>query len=359
MKFRLTVPIEINKKVNGCNVRPSIHEPQPVLPPDFSWETLDVFKDLPEISSFLLNNYICNENNGIKLVYTPECILWALAPPGYIKEWHVAIKNNGKICAMITGIPLELVVFSEKVLFAGINFLCVSKKLRSNKFTPLLVRELSRRLSLHNCQQAMATTNFKIPNSLSEINYYHRYINYKKLVDLHFTDPPKVSLNRMLKFYSIPSVHLNYRSIKLTDIPLITKLLNDFLSKTTDIRIHFTEELAAHTFLSKGCSTYIKDTNDCFFSYYSLSSIMNDTEIKTAYLYYCVHQNNFESIMNDAVVCASENGFDLVNCINICGKNEMVLKKLKFVLGNGLSYYYLYNWKSNKITSERNGIYLI
>lgn len=55
----------------------------------------------------------------------------------------------------ITGIPVHVHVGDAKMKMAEINFLCVHKKLRSNRLAPVLIKEVTRRVHLRNIWQAV------------------------------------------------------------------------------------------------------------------------------------------------------------------------------------------------------------
>jgi len=46
---------------------------------------------------------------------------------------------------------------------AEINFLCVHKKLRSKRLTPVLIKEVTRRVNLQNIWQAIYTAGVVLP----------------------------------------------------------------------------------------------------------------------------------------------------------------------------------------------------
>jgi glycylpeptide N-tetradecanoyltransferase len=82
--------------------------------------------------------------------YSKEFLRWALNPPGYYRDWIVGVKvkKTGKLVGFITGIPVHLVLeHKTKIKMTEINFLCVNKKLRSNRLAPVLIKEITRRVN--------------------------------------------------------------------------------------------------------------------------------------------------------------------------------------------------------------------
>jgi glycylpeptide N-tetradecanoyltransferase len=84
-------------------------------------------------------------------------------------------------------------------------------------------------------------------------------------------------------------------------------------------------------------------------SFYELpSSILKHEKydkMRAAYSYYNVATTvPMQKLMNDALIIASNLGFDVFNCLDLMDNSEM-LKELHFGVGDGHLRYYLYNWK--------------
>jgi glycylpeptide N-tetradecanoyltransferase len=64
--------------------------------------------------------------------YSIPFLQWALTPPGFLKDWHVGVRNTKTRALMgcITAIPVHVRVYDQVTPMAEINFLCVHKKLR-------------------------------------------------------------------------------------------------------------------------------------------------------------------------------------------------------------------------------------
>ena len=56
--------------------------------------------------------------------------------------------------------------------------------------------------------------------------------------------------------------------------------------------------------------------------------------------------NNLNEVMKLALVKAKEQDFDVFNALDIMD-NGTFLEELKFGVGDGYLYYYLYNWRIN------------
>lgn len=78
------------------------------------------------------------------------------------------------------------------------------------------------------------------------------------------------------------------------------------------------------------------------------------------YSYYNVAKGNkFEDVMKLALIKAKEMDYDVFNALDIM-KNGEVLTDLKFGVGDGFLYYYLYNWKlSGNMHPSSVGVILV
>ena len=127
-KFWDTQPVpKVDEDTSTEEVGRPIHElktpddvsPDPLkLPGGFEWVSMDVTKDeeIDEIYDLLFRNYVEDDDNMFRFDYSREFLKWALQPPGYFPEWHVGVRqsNNGKLRALITGIPVGVAVHGNE-----------------------------------------------------------------------------------------------------------------------------------------------------------------------------------------------------------------------------------------------------
>ena len=80
-------------------------------------------------------NYVEDDDNMFRFDYSPAFLRWALQPPGWKRMWHlcVRVKENQKMVACITAVPVTLKIKGTEKKMVEINFLCVHKKLRSKR----------------------------------------------------------------------------------------------------------------------------------------------------------------------------------------------------------------------------------
>ncbi|XP_075778557.1 glycylpeptide N-tetradecanoyltransferase 2 isoform X4 [Pelodiscus sinensis] len=287
------------------------------LPQGFMWDTLDLSNAevLKELYTLLNENYVEDDDNMFRFDYSPEFLLWALRPPGWLPQWHcgVRVSSNKKLVGFISAIPAHIRIYDSVKKMVEINFLCVHKKLRSKRVAPVLIREITRRVNLEGIFQAVYTAGVVLPKPVATCRYWHRSLNPRKLVEVKFSHLSRnMTLQRTMKLYRLPDSS--------------NGILTDFLS------------------------------------FYTLpSTVMHHPvhkSLKAAYSFYNIHtETPLLDLMNDALIIAKLKGFDVFNALDLM-ENKTFLEKLKFGIGDGNLQYYLYNWRCPGMESEKVGLVL-
>ncbi|XP_068261206.1 glycylpeptide N-tetradecanoyltransferase 2 isoform X2 [Nyctibius grandis] len=287
------------------------------LPQGFMWDTLDLSNAevLKELYTLLNENYVEDDDNMFRFDYSPEFLLWALRPPGWLPQWHcgVRVSSNKKLVGFISAIPANIRIYDSVKKMVEINFLCVHKKLRSKRVAPVLIREITRRVNLEGIFQAVYTAGVVLPKPVATCRYWHRSLNPRKLVEVKFSHLSRnMTLQRTMKLYRLPDGS--------------NGVLTDFLS------------------------------------FYTLpSTVMHHPvhkSLKAAYSFYNIHtETPLLDLMNDALIIAKLKGFDVFNALDLM-ENKTFLEKLKFGIGDGNLQYYLYNWRCPGMESEKVGLVL-
>ncbi|PCH37827.1 N-myristoyl transferase [Wolfiporia cocos MD-104 SS10] len=368
-------------------------DPYP-LPKDFEWATVDISDpaQLREVYELLSANYVEDDDASFRFQYSAEFLEWALKPPGYFMEWHVGVRvaTNKKLVAFISGVPMQLRVRDHTFTVSEVNFLCVHKKLRSKRLAPVLIKEITRQCHLKGIFQALYTAGVLLPTPVSTCRYYHRCLNIKKLVDVHFTMvPPTMTLARMIRLHKLPEsprlLSHGLREMEARDVPQVAELYSKYTSRFGMSHIMSKEEIS-HIFLSGGGEgprttsswktprerqvvwTYVvenprtKKVTDLV-SFYSLpSTVMNSDKhnlLKAAYLFYYATDVAFAEkaeedghlkkrlmeLIGDCLIIADQCGFDVVNALTLMD-NVPILQDHRFGKGDGMLNYYLYNWRT-------------
>lgn len=197
-----------------------------------------------------------------------------------------------------------------------VNFLCIHKKLRSKRLSPVLIKEITRRVHYHGgLFQAIYTAGIALPQPISTAQYYHRPLNIKKLIESGFSSlPAGVTLSKMVKSFALrplPSHAPTLRVMTRKDVPHVRHLLDRYLSGQHDAsaavkatRFHFypqftSDDELAHWILPRPgvVHSFVVDAAvsspgllDSFISFYELPSsvLQHGTHktIRTAYLFY-------------------------------------------------------------------------
>jgi glycylpeptide N-tetradecanoyltransferase len=171
-----------------------------------------------------------DDDNMFRFDYSIEFLQWALTPPGFKKEGLFGVRGGkkNKLFGFISGIPIDLVVRGKHIKMAEINFLCVHKSLRTKRLAPVLIKEVTRRVNLHNIWQALYTAGIVIPKPIAKTTYWHRSLNPKKLVEVGFSSlphsTPMARYVKMLKLPADPTIR-GLRPMKLADLTQVHQLL--------------------------------------------------------------------------------------------------------------------------------------
>lgn len=352
------------------------------LPANFAWATLDIKNsdDLNAIYELLSAHYVTDPDETFRFDYSKEFLLWALSPPGYIADCHIGVRGiNGKLYGLITGIPIQLSANNKLQKAIEINFLCVHSTLRSKRMAPVLIAEITRRAQLNDISQAVyttavdlsATTKTNKHNSVTTVEYWHRALQPKKLIDIGFMQLGKMSFANMVKYYRLPAPEIStskheIRLMRQSDIQQVHSLLNSYLEKLKLYTVWDEKEIE-HWLLPipNVISTYVIENNGeikGFFSYFHLNSTILKNKkydkLYVAYSFYTVVSSDIkiEDLTIYALHCAYKDGCDVFNATTVMN-NESFLKSkiLKFGKGNGNLHYYLHdvteqkNYKPNEI----------
>jgi len=185
-------PIDINEDISAVRSEPF------GMPAGFTWCDLDVMDATTagELYKLLAENYVEDDDAMFRFDYSRQFLQWALTPPGYLKQLHVGVRTaKGSLMGAITAIPLVMSVNGKEVKMVEINFLCVHKKLRANRLAPVLIKEVTRRVNLLGTWQAVYTAGALLPKPVSRCRYWHRSLQFKKLVEVKFTYLPPQSVS--------------------------------------------------------------------------------------------------------------------------------------------------------------------
>eukprot|EP00331_Platyophrya_macrostoma_P001006 CAMPEP_0176406110 /NCGR_PEP_ID=MMETSP0127-20121128/696_1 /TAXON_ID=938130 /ORGANISM="Platyophrya macrostoma, Strain WH" /LENGTH=399 /DNA_ID=CAMNT_0017785213 /DNA_START=66 /DNA_END=1262 /DNA_ORIENTATION=+ len=334
--------------------------------------------DLTQVYELLRDNYVEDDESMFRFNYSREFLKWALAPPGYIQNWHVGVrrKSDKKLVAFISGIPVDVQVKRaseprddettpvgevEHRKMCEINFLCIHKMLREKRLAPILIKEVTRRVNVLDMWQAVYTAGIKLPTPFASAQYFHRSLNPEKLVAIRFSRIPaqyekfQNPMQMMKRTYAVAKSSVKgIRPMEAADVPAVCSMLRATLSRFHVAPV-FSEDEVRHWFIPQEGVVYsyvVEDpktkTVTDFVSFYSLPSTIightRYTDLNAAYsYYYSANTISINALMNEALTFAKEKDFDVFNTLDILD-NGKFLSDLKFGPGDGNLHYYFFNW---------------
>jgi glycylpeptide N-tetradecanoyltransferase len=351
------------------------------LPSTYEWYEMDVKNEneMKELFNLLEANYVEDDDAMFRFAYPIDFLRWALTPPKWKREWHLIVraKESKKFVAFISAIPAKMNISEFSAPMVEINFLCVHKKLRAKRLAPLLISEITRRVNMTDTWQAIYTAGVLIPKPFCVTRYWHRSLNYPKLIDIGFTRIPqkysklKDPLGMLEKIYKVPDVPQikGFRVLHKKDLVQVGELLATQLKKF-NVAPHFTQQEVEHWLkpLSGVVNTYVVEDPETkkitdFASFYTIpSSVIGHRThkiLKAAYLFYhATTKNSLTELIRDCIIVAKKENFDVFNCLDLM-ENKTFVEELKFGIGDGNLYYYLYNYKMPEITPDKLGLVML
>lgn len=307
------------------------------LSSEFILSLLDIENevDLCSLYDLLSMNYVEDCDAIFRLDYSKEFLKWALKQNSLL----LGMKYRDQLVGFISASQIKLQNYSSVQI---INFLCVHKNFRYQHLASILIKEMKRRIDSESIGIYTSASSC-FPNVISTYQYYHRPLNPMKLIKTGFMSVDQhITQNILEMVFKLPNKSPSLRKMHKSDIPAVTKLLNNYLTKF-DLTTIFTEEDVCHWLLPKEgvIYSYVDDKITQFGSFYSLPSrvLSNNKHISVAYLYYYVPKDNINSLINDLLIYARSLNFDVFTCLNNMENNAFITQQ-KFVRGDGDLFYY-------------------
>ena len=362
-QFKKDAPVEFGEIWKDHKVEDLQKTPFDLPEKGLEWKDVDMTQqnEIDKLYEFLKTNYVEDEDHMFRFDYSKDFLKWHLTSPNYCPEWLVSIvqldtkKNKKKMVGFIAGIPIKVSIHGYDIELAEIDFLCVKKEFRNKRLAPLLIREVSRRIHMRNKWWAVYTSGTMLPKPFAQTTYYHRNLNVKKLVDIHFTYlPHNINMARAKNIYKLPTeLPINgFRQMEEKDVDQVHDLLANF-EKQFKVHGYYDKDQVKHWFIPRKnvVYSYVRDLDGNitdFISFYSLpSSILQHESYKklmAAYSFFNINTTmSVKDIMKCALILAKNAGFDVFNCLNIMN-NEEAFENLLFGKGGGKLKYYFWNF---------------
>lgn len=354
------------------------------LVPGFEWSIIDTQdpEQKAELFDFLAKHYVMHPKNAFRFAYSPEFLDWALHPPGWKQQWHLGVRmsKTNRLVAFISAVPISIFVAEKEGdpddqthHIVAVDFLSVHQSLRGKNLAPLLIKEITRRVNLEGIFTAIFTAGRKITEPFTYAQYYHRLINYQKLLEINFTSLRRGStLAKEIAAHKLAAPKIDgFRPMVAEDVPQVTVKLNQYLRDNRRFSVSqvFSEAEVAHMFIPRkdivGSYVIEKDGEvTAFFSFYVVPSTVADnpkhSEYTAAYIYYYFAKKTVLSELTRAAMymANTEYNVDVMNCLNIIDNQEL-FNVCKFVPGDGHLHYYFFNLALPQVKPERCGVVLL
>lgn len=318
-----------NTQPVNCTVKLEETEDATPLPPGYAWgETTP-----DRLRNFLQNHYLVDDESYLE--YTVPTLRWALEEDPW---WNVALyAEKNKLVGFIAASPRGFHAEGEDVDAVVINFLCVDRKHRDKRLAPLLIKEITRRAVLRGIEQAIYTAAATLPHPVCSATYWHRLLNVPRLIAAGFTQ----TNDPLNKWFDVDgSSHLV--RMEAEDVPAVQALLE------RDARAHALALLPrAEEWV--GRDAFVDTKRGIFVALAEVGWVpKKDPSLRLRQAY--VHHAVGEDSLRHAVVLAKRLGYDVLNALDLGGRD---LEGHKFVEGNGRVHTYVYNWKIDPIPRER------
>ena len=236
--------------------------------------------------------------------------------------------------AFVSGIPIQLRVRQNNLNCSEVNFLCVHKKLRNKRLTPVLIKEITRRCYLEGVFQAVYTVGSLLPTPVGTCRYFHRALEWEKLYDVGFSPLPHNSTKqRQIIRYKLPDKTLapGLREMEAKDVDAVLDLLKRYLARIDLAQVFSKTEFEHWMFPSEKPKeqvvwSYVVEDPESkkiidYFSFYNLESTVighkKHSVIKAAYLFYYATETAFDkdksklkprlnALIKDALILAKQ-----------------------------------------------------
>lgn len=346
------------------------------LPSEFEWVTLDIGSstELQEVYELLNSNYVEDYESMFRFDYSPAFLQWALMPPGWRPEWHLGVRvhSSRRLVAFIAATPALFSICEARVHAVEVNFLCVHKRLRDKRMTPMLIREVTRRVHIQGIFQALYTAGSVLPAPVARARYYHRPLSYRTLLETGFAMlPAGKTIEQMLQHYHLPKQarKQDLRVMETRHVSQVHQLLDAYLGRF-HMRPVMSQAEIAHWLVPRAnvINSYVLENDDGhvtdFVSFYELPSTVVDNAlhqtIRVAYcFYYAVSvPETLPGLMLATLATAKQMGFDVFNCVEILD-NASFFAELKFCEGDGFLHYYLYNWRTPYLEPSKVAVVML
>ncbi|PKU28007.1 hypothetical protein llap_21689 [Limosa lapponica baueri] len=140
---------------------------------------------LKELYTLLNENYVEDDDNMFRFDYSPEFLLWALRPPGWLPQWHCGVRvvSSKKLVGFISAIPATIHIYDTDI--SAVHKL-LTEYLKQFHLTPVMSRE--------------------------EVE--HWFLPQENIIDTFVVESAPGEVTDFLSFYTLPSTIMNHPTHK-------------------------------------------------------------------------------------------------------------------------------------------------
>ncbi|MBA42930.1 MAG: hypothetical protein CMF62_02835 [Magnetococcales bacterium] len=319
------------------------------LPDTFEWKIFNNKNDQDTkfIYDFLSKNYYEYGEEDFRLNYTYSFLKWVFNNPRGI--YLVGIMKNDKLYGFISGVKTEMIINQEIVNTIDVNFLCVDYKMRNKKMSTSLIKEITRLANCDNISVGIYTSARYLPKPFTSVNYFHRPINFKKLVETGFCTIDKdADLNSASKYYDLDNTNDdNFVLMEKKHIEDAYECFKEYMQKY-NFCPNYDIKTFEYLFLNDQVVSYVMLENDKvidFISYYKLNCKSKNKIISVGYLYYYSSlKTTIYKLFENLLRVAKKNEIDVIT-LNTFMENQSIIDLSQCVEGTGSLHYYAYNYR--------------
>jgi len=370
----------------------------PKLPEGYVFNTFDKNNndEMNMLLEFINTYYIGNPSFDMK--YTVDHLKLFLNFPDNKPDLAVKLYHEDKLIGFISGSLKTFVMNEEDNKVGEVNFLAIHKDYRQKGFAPLLIDEITHRITKHLQNDNLPSIGFYatdmfLPKPFASAKYYHRPLNFEKLLKCGFINKKDIkNLEGSQKFYDVSDiVSEKLRKAEERDLEALYELYNEEVKKYTFYEKYTLDQFKYFFFDSPIVETYVfvdeedDELIEDFVTFYKLNAdttyieiekkrkkemcgpkgakkmrnklvdveTMKSDTINVLYLYFYSRSNLTRTdLFAELSRLGKSLNYDLINSLNIF-ESGLELENNKFMEGtNGLNYYF-YNYKHKYIKSTQ------
>lgn len=343
---------------------------------DYKIQNYNQSFDNSELLDFINKNYVSLFNYF--LYYTEELFNQWLQP---CKNDYMIIKfypkNNTQLVGLIIGKRIKLYIKGIELYTLEVNFLCLIPKLRNMNIAPLMINILTKEclVNFENVRTAFYSIHkrLQVPH-FCNVNFYHIPINYALLTEMKLIDKlkEKMYFNNFLinKNKETDTIYLNSCSLDDDSIKNLYAKIYDYNKRNYDVyKIISLDEFANGFKNNKLHHFFIYNENSeiinylCFFALDTIRYENSITQIcKNGYYYYGFYKETSLEYIETSFIKVLDKIhrkkiFDMITVYNnqkLHNSNKIDIRE-----GNGKLNYYLYNYKTCLVDTEKFGFITI